>query len=96
MNVNETMKLPADCTLMTAEEMESINGGAAAETFVKVVIAVGGAAALLVVGCVAARDILSIFGGLDSAIDNSLDAGKSFIDGALSAGQGWLDTMMGR
>lgn len=96
MNAKETMKFPADCALMTEEEMMYTSGGTVAETAVKAVIAVGGAAALLVVGCIAARGILSIFGGLDSVIDHSVDAGKSFIDGALSAGQGWLDTMMGR
>lgn len=96
MNAKETMKFPADYTCMTEEEMLYTNGGTAAETTVKAVIAVGGAAALLVVGCIAARSILSIFGGLDSVIDSSVDAGKSFIDGALSAGQGWLDAMMGR
>ena len=51
--------------------------------------------ALLVVGCIAARGILSIFGGVDSAIDSSVDAGKSFIGGALSAGQNFLNTLMG-
>lgn len=55
----------------------------------------GGAAALLVVGCIAARGILSIFGGVDSAIDSSVDAGKSFIGGALSAGQNFLNNLMG-
>lgn len=95
MNANKTMKLPADCALMTEEEMMYTSGGAAAETAVKAVIAVGGAAALLVVGCIAARGILSIFGGVDSAIDSSLDAGKNFIGGALSAGQSFLNTLMG-
>lgn len=99
MNANKTMKLPADCTRMTEEEMMYTSGGAAAETALKAVIALGGAAALLVVGSVAARAVLSIFGGeggLDSAIDSSVDAGKNFIGGALSAGRDWLDTMMGR
>ena len=68
MNANKNMKLPADCTLMTEEEMMTANGGSAAETAVKAVIAVGGAAALLVVGSIAARGILSIFGGVDSAM----------------------------
>ncbi len=96
MNTKGTMKLPADCAIMTEEEMMHTHGGTAAETAVKAVVAVGGAAILLVVGCAAARGILSIFGGLDSAIDRSMDAGKSFIDGALNAGQDWLDAMMGR
>lgn len=99
MNATKTMKLPADCTRMTEEEMMYTNGGAAAETALKAVIALGGAAALLVVGSMAARAVLSIFGGeggLDSAIDSSVDAGKNFIGGALSAGRDWLDTMMGR
>lgn len=95
MNAKETMKLPASCTLMTEEEMMYTDGGTAAETAVKAVIALGGAAALLVVGCIAARGILSIFGGVDSAIDSSVDAGKSFIGGALSAGQNFLNNLMG-
>ena len=96
MNANKTMKLPADCTLMTEEEMMYTDGGAAAETALKAVIALGGAAALLVVGSMAARAVLSIFGGVDSAVEDSVDAGKNFIGGALSAGRDWLDTMMGR
>ena len=55
----------------------------------------GGAAALLVVGSIAARGILSIFGGVDSAIEDSVDAGKSFIGGALDAGKSFLSTLMG-
>lgn len=43
MNAKETMKLPANCTLMTEEEMMYTDGGTAAETAVKAVIAVGGA-----------------------------------------------------
>ena len=35
MNANKTMKLPADCTRMTEEEMMYTNGGAAAETALK-------------------------------------------------------------
>ena len=95
MNANKNMKLPADCTLMTEEEMTTTNGGSAAETAVKAVIAVGGAAALLVVGSIAARGILSIFGGVDSAIEDSVDAGKSLIGGALDAGKSFLSTLMG-
>ena len=90
MNANKTMKLPADCTLMTEEEMMYTDGGSAAETALK---------AALVVGSNVARGILSILGGeggLDGAIDSSVDAGKGFIDSALSAGQDWLDSMMGR
>ena len=37
MNANKNMKLPADCTLMTEEEMMTTNGGSAAETAVKAV-----------------------------------------------------------
>ena len=43
MNANKTMKLPADCTRMTEEEMMTTNGGSAAETALKAVIALGGA-----------------------------------------------------
>ena len=99
MNANKTMKLPADCTLMTEEEMMYTDGGSAAETALKAALVVGGAIALLVVGSNVARGILSILGGeggLDGAIDSSVDAGKGFIDSALSAGQDWLDSMMGR
>lgn len=99
MNTNRNLKLPADCTRMTGEEMIRTHGGAAAETAVKAVIAIGGAAALLVVGSAAARGILSIFGGeggLSSVIEDSVNRGRNLIDGALDAGQSFLDALMGR
>lgn len=99
MNASKNMKLPADCTLMTEEEMMTTDGGSAAETALKAALVVGGAVALLVVGSTVARGVLTILGdegGMDAAIDGSVDAGKSFIGSALSAGQDWLDSMMGR
>ncbi|OUP29276.1 hypothetical protein B5F27_03685 [Faecalibacterium sp. An192] len=94
-NICSPNKMIRKLLVPSLEEMMYTDGGTAAETAVKAVIAVGGAAALLVVGCIAARGILSIFGGVDSAIDSSVDAGKSFIGGALSAGQNFLNTLMG-
>ena len=99
MNATKNMKLPADCALMTKEEMMYTDGGSAVETALKAALVVGGAVVLLVVGSNVARGILSILGGedgLDGAIDSSVDAGKGFIDSALDAGQDWLDSVMGR
>ena len=99
MNATKNMKLPADCALMTEEEMMYTDGGSAVETALKAALVVEGAVVLLVVGSNVARGILSILGGedgLDGAIDSSVDAGKGFIDSALDAGQDWLDSMMGR
>lgn len=99
MNAKQTLKFPAEYALMTKDDLAETTGGTAAETAVKAAVAVGGAAVLLVAGSIAARGILSIFGGkggLASVIDSSIRAGQDFIDGALSAGQGFLDALMGR
>lgn len=57
------MKLPANHTALHEDEMMYTTGGAAVDTVARAVVAVGVAAALLVVGGVAARAILSVFGG---------------------------------
>lgn len=95
MNAKQNLNLPADCTLLTEDEMLSATGGTAVETIAKAVVAVGVSAALLVVGGIAARGILSIFGGVSSAIDSSVSAGSNFIDSALASGQNFLDNLMG-
>lgn len=90
MNAKQNLNLPADCTLLTEDEMLSATGGTAVETIAKAVVAVGVSAALLVVGGIAARGILSIFGGV-----SSVSAGSNFIDIALASGQNFLDNLMG-
>lgn len=103
MNAKQTIHFPADYALMTKEELAGTTGGTtggtAAETAAKAVVAVGGAAILLVAGSLAARGILSIFGGkggLASVIEASVRAGQEFIEGALSSGQDFLNALMGR
>lgn len=99
MNAKQTTHFPADYALMTKEELAVTTGGTAAETAAKAVVAVGGAAILLVAGSLAARGILSIFGGkggLASVIEASVRAGQEFIEGALSSGQDFLNALMGR
>lgn len=99
MNAKQTIHFPADYALMTKEELAGTIGGTAAETAAKAVVAVGGAAILLVAGSLAAREILSIFGGkggLASVIEASVRAGQEFIEGALSSGQDFLNALMGR
>ena len=86
MNAKQTIQFPADYALMTKEELAGITGGTAA-------------AILLVAGSLAARGILSIFGGkggLASVIEASVRAGQEFIEGALSSGQDILNALMGR
>ncbi len=92
------MKLPANHTALHEDEMMYTTGGAAVDTVARAVVAVGGAADLLVVGGVAARAILSVFGGqggLAGAIEDSVAAGQNFIDGALAAGRNFLNSLMG-
>lgn len=77
------MKLPASHTALHEDEMMYTTGGAAVDTVARAVVAVGGAAALLVVGSVAARAILSVFGGqggLTGAIEDSVAAGRNFLN----------------
>ena len=96
--MNNNMKLPANCEMMSDDEMMNVSGGSALETAVKAVVAVGGAGILLCVATAAARGILSIFNpnGLDGAISDSVNAGSNFIQGALDAGQNFLDGLMGK
>lgn len=61
MNNELNLKLPTNCAQMTEQELQDTNGGAAIETAVKAVIAIGGAAVLTGVAAVAAKGILSIF-----------------------------------
>lgn len=95
--MNNNMKLPANCAMMNDDEMMNVSGGGAVETAVKAVIAIGGAVALTGVAAVAAKGILSIFGGDPGQwIQDSINGGKNFIDGALNAGQNFLNKLMGK
>ena len=95
--MNNNMKLPANCAMMKENEKLDTIGGGAAETAVKAVIAIGGAAALTGVAVVAAKGILSIFGGDPGQwIQDSINSGKNFIDASLNAGQNFLNKLMGK
>ena len=90
------MKLPANCAMMTENEKMDTIGGTTAETALKAVVAVGGAAALTGVAVVAAKGVLSIFGGNPGQwIQDSMTAGKNFIDASINAGQNFLNRLMG-
>lgn len=53
--------------------------------------------ALTGVAAVAAKGILSIFGGDPGQwIQDSINGGKNFIDGAVNAGQNFLNKLMGK
>ena len=92
------MKLPANHTALHEDEMMYITGGASVDTVVKAVVAVGGTAALLVVGGIALRAILNVLGGqrgLSGVVEDSIASGQNFIDGALAAGRNFLNSLMG-
>lgn len=89
------MKLPANHTALHEDEMMYITGGASVDTVVK---AVGGTAALLVVGGIALRAILNVLGGqrgLSGVVEDSVASGQNFIDGALATGQNFLNDLLG-
>lgn len=97
MKINDTIKLPANCTALTSQEQREATGGASAETVVKAVVALGVSGALLCVAGVAAGSVLGLFrgqGGLGAAIQDSMDRGRAFIDGALEAGHSLLDQLL--
>ncbi len=95
--MNNNMKLPANCAMMNDDEMMNVSGGSAIETAFKAVVAIGGAAALTGVAVVAAKGILSIFGGNPGQwIQDSVNDGKNFIDASLNAGQNFLNKLMGK
>lgn len=97
MKINDTIKLPANCTALTSQEQREATGGASAETVVKAVVALGVSGALLCVAGVAAGGVLGLFrgqGGLGAAIQDSMDRGRAFIDGALEAGRSLLDQLL--
>lgn len=92
------LKLPADCAMMSEDEMMYTEGGNALTIAAKAVVAVGVSGVLLCVAGVAARGILSIFNpaGLNGAISDSVNAGNSFIQNALSSGEAFLNKLMGK
>lgn len=93
----KNLNLPANCAMMNDDEMMNVSGGSAIETAFKAVIAIGGAAALTGVAVVAAKGILSIFGGDPGQwIHDSINSGKNFIDASLNAGQNFLNKLMGK
>ena len=92
------MKLPANHTALHEDEMMYITCGASVDTVVKAVVAVGGAAALLVVCGIALRAILNVLGGqrgLSGVVEDSIASGQNFIDGALATGQNFLNDLLG-
>lgn len=90
------MKLPANCAMLNENEKMDAVGGTAAQTAVKAVIAIGGVLGLTGVAAVAAKGVLSIFGGNPGQwIQDSMTAGKNFIDASMAAGVKFLNKLMG-
>ena len=90
------LNMPQNFAPLTEEEKMDTIGGSAAQTAVKAVAAIGGALGLTAVAGVAAKGILSIFGGNPSQwIQDSMTAGKNFIDGSMEAGRRFLNKLMG-
>lgn len=90
------MKLPANCAMLNENEKVDAVGGTAAQTAVKAVIAIGGALGLTGVAAGAAKGVLSIFGGNPGQwIQDSMTAGKNFIDASMAAGVKFLNKLMG-
>ena len=86
------MKLPANCAILNENEKMDAVGGTAAQTAVKAVIAIGGALGLTGVAAVAAKGVLSIFGGNPGQwIQDSMTAGKNFIDASMAAGANFIN-----
>lgn len=93
----KNLNLSANCAMLNENEKLDATGGGAVETAVKAVVAIGGAAALTGVAVVAAKGILSIFGGDPGQwIQDSINSGKNFIDSSLNAGQNFLNKLMGK
>ncbi len=91
------IKLPTHYAAVGLDESAALSGGAAVDTAVKAVLAVGGAGVLLCAAAIAATGILGIIGeDEDSLIGSAIGSGQRFIDNALSAGQSFLDSLMGR
>lgn len=86
------MNLPANCSVLSEEEMLYINGGFQLNTKV---IALG--LAVIAVGAMGLNMLSWATGASDTNfIQDSINAGQNFIDGSVSAGQDLLDGMMGK
>ena len=90
MNTNK-MNLPANCSMITEDEMMYIDGGFELNA---PVIAAG--AAVVAVGAMG-LNLLSWFTGNRETnfIQDFMNAGANFINGAVNAGQNFLNTLMG-
>ncbi len=89
---NTTMNLPARCSMLSADEMQSIDGGFALNPK-----AVAAGAAVLAVG-VMGLNMLNWFTGKSDSnfIQDSIRFGQNFINGSLEFGQGILNALMGK
>lgn len=95
-----TMKLPANCAVMTEDEMTYVNGGFDFDFDfdVKNVIKVGAiGAAVVALGAIGVNMLNWFTGKSDSNfIDSSISVGNSFIQGSVNAGQDFLDGLLGK
>ena len=86
------LNLPANCAVMTEDEMSYVNGGF---ELTAPMIATG--VAVIAVGAMA-LNMLSWFTGSSDTnfIEDSISFGQSFINGSLEMGQSFLDGLMGK
>lgn len=90
------MKLPANCAVMTEDEMMNANGGFDLDVQTVVKVGVVGAA-VVALGAIGVNMLNWFTGKSDSNfIDGSINAGGSFIQGAVNAGRDFLDGLLGK
>lgn len=89
---NEMMKLPANCAMMSEDEMQYVDGGF--ELNAKVVAA---GVAILAVGAMCLNMFSWFTGGRDTNfIQDSMNFGANFINGSVNAGQNFLNGLLGK
>lgn len=90
--MNNEMNLPANCALLTEDEMMVVDGGFTLNA--KTVVAGVAAVALGAIGI----NMWNWFTGSSDTnfIQGSINAGQSFINGSLEFGQNLLNALMGK
>ena len=90
--MNTNINLPANCSVMTEDEMAYVNGGFELDAKA---VAIG--VAVVAVGAMGLNMLLWATGNSDTNfIQDSISFGQNFINGSLEVGQGILDGMMGK
>ena len=91
------LNLPANCAVMTEDEMMYTDGGVKIGDFeVKMPAILAGAAAIAVgAACI---NMFNWFTGKSDSnfIEGSINAGSNFINGSVNAGQNFLNGLLGK